>query len=69
MLYQKNYQFDYRISTDCFAVSIQLIHKSFVESESKKKQNMKLKKREMKEKCKDMTEEEKKKFKNNVGAE
>jgi hypothetical protein len=29
---QKNYSFDYRISTDCYGVSIQLIHNSFIDS-------------------------------------
>ena len=38
---QKNYVFDYRISTDCFATSIQLLNKNNVEKEQTKKQNMK----------------------------
>ena len=28
---QNNYSFDYRISTDCFSVSIQLIHNDFID--------------------------------------
>ncbi len=38
---QKNYTFDYKISTDCIGVSIQLLHNSFVESEKSKKRNKK----------------------------
>jgi len=60
---QKEYNFDYRISTDCFSVSIQLIHNSFMVQEQTKKLNMKNKKAEMKEKCKDMTQEAKDKHK------
>ena len=60
---QKNYSFDYRISTDCFSVSIQLLHNSFSEKEKQKKLNMKNKKKEMKETCKDMNQEEKEKYK------
>ena len=46
---QKEYSFDYRISTNCFSVSIQLIHNNFIQKEKDKKQNMKNKKSEMKE--------------------
>ena len=60
---QKEYNFDYRISTDCFSVSIQLIHNSYMVQEQTKKLNMKNKKAEMKEKCKDMTQEAKEKYK------
>jgi hypothetical protein len=60
---QKEYSFDYRISTDCLAVSIQLIHKDFIQKEKDKKSNMKNKRRDVKEKTKDMTQEEKEKFK------
>ncbi len=63
---QKDYIFDHRISTDCFSVSIQLIHKNYVVKEQEKKTNMKNKKKEMKEKCKDMDEDEKKKFKDEL---
>jgi hypothetical protein len=55
---QKSYSFDYRILTDCFSVSIQLIHNSFIESEIKKKMNMKNKKNQNKEACKDMSNED-----------
>jgi len=41
---KKHYKFDYRISTDCVGLSIQLIHNDFVEKEKIKKQNMKQKK-------------------------
>ena len=60
---QKNYKFDYRISTDCFATSIQLIHNDFIEKEANKKNNMKVKKKEMKDNTKDMTQEEKENYK------
>ena len=60
---QKNYSFDYRISTDCHAVSIQLIHNDFIDKEKQKKANMKNKKNDMKIKCKDMSQEQKEKFK------
>lgn len=60
---QKNYTFDYRISTDCYSVSIQLIHNDFIQKEKDKKANMKNKKNEMKENCKDMNQDEKEKYK------
>ena len=60
---QNNYNFDYRISTDCFATSIQLIHSDFIEKEINKKNNMKNKKKEMKENTKNMSQEEKEKYK------
>ena len=60
---QKYYNFDYRISTDCMAVSIQLIHNDFIEKEKEKKTNMKNKREELKDKCKDMNQSEKEKYK------
>ena len=60
---QKEYSFDYRISTDCFSVSIQLIHNDFIQKEKDKKQNMKNKKSEMKELTKNMNQEQKEKYK------
>lgn len=60
---QKNYTFDYKISTDCFSISIQLIHKDHIQKEKDKKMNMKEKKNEMKEKTKNMNQEEKEKYK------
>jgi hypothetical protein len=60
---QNKYSFDYRISTDCFSVSIQLIHDSLIESEKIKKINMKNKKNETKEACKNMTQQEKELYK------
>lgn len=63
---QSNYSFDYRISTDCFSVSIQLLHNSFIDSETLKKLNMKNKKKEIKEKCKNMTQQEKEDYKNKI---
>lgn len=60
---QTNYKFDYRISTDCMAVSIQLLNKKYIDQENKKKENMKNKKAELKEDCKDMSKEEKEEYK------
>ncbi len=40
-LTQSDYQFDYKIYTDCFSVSIQMLRKDNVESENKKKLNKK----------------------------
>lgn len=56
---QKNYQFDYRISTDCFGVSIQLIHNDSVQLSKDKKANMKAKRNSSKELYKTMSQEEK----------
>ena len=63
VFYQKEHSFDYRISTDCLGVSIQLIHNDFIEKSNQQKHNRKYKKQEMKETCKDMTQEEKEKYK------
>ena len=41
---QNNYVFDYKISTDGFGVSIQMLNKKYIEWENKKKLNMKNKK-------------------------
>jgi hypothetical protein len=57
---QKNYIFDYRISTDCVAVSIQLIHSSYVEPEKLKKANMKKARNTVISLYKGMTKQEKK---------
>jgi NifB/MoaA-like Fe-S oxidoreductase len=45
IFYQKKYSFDYRILTDCFGVSIQLIHNDLVESSNLLKINRSNKKR------------------------
>jgi hypothetical protein len=63
---QSNYRFDYRISTDCFSVSIQLLHNSFIEPQRLKKLNMKNKKKEMKNNCKNMTQQQKEEYKINL---
>lgn len=63
---QKECSFDYRISTDCFSVSIQLIHNDFIQKEKNKKQNMKNKKSEMKEMTKNMNQEQKEKYKEDL---
>ncbi len=60
---QSNYKFDYKIYTDCFSVSIQMIHKDFIESEKNKKDNMKNKRNEVREITKNMNIEEKEKYK------
>jgi len=60
---QNNYSFDYRISTDCFSVSIQLIHNDFIEKSQQQKLNMKNKKEELKDKCKNMNQKEKEEYK------
>jgi hypothetical protein len=63
---QNKYSFDYRISTDCFSVSIQLIQNDFIQIEKTKKQNLKNKRNEMKELTKNMTQDEKEKYKNQI---
>ena len=60
---QSNYQFDYKIYTDCYSVSIQMLRKDNVESENKKKLNKKNKRNKLKEATKDMNEEQKKEYK------
>jgi hypothetical protein len=66
---QKGYTFDYRISTDCYSVSIQFINNAFIESEKTKKLNMKNKKRIIKELTKDMNDKEKENYKNKLKEE
>jgi hypothetical protein len=66
IFYQKEYSFDYRISTDCLGVSIQLIHNNLIEKSNQQKHNRKNKKQQMKKTCKDMTQEEKEKFKEDL---
>ena len=63
---QNNYSFDYRISTDCYSVSIQMIHKDYIEKEKDKKSKMKNKRAEMKKIYKNMTHEEKEKYKSKL---
>jgi len=60
---QSNYIFDYKIYTDCYSVSIQMLHKDKVENEKKKKENMKNKRRENRINTKNMTLEEKEIYK------
>ena len=60
---QSNYTFDYKIYTDCYSVSIQMLHKDKVENEKNKKENMKNKRRENRINTKDMTQEEKEVYK------
>lgn len=60
---QNHYSFDYRISTDCFGVSIQLINNNHIEKSNQQKLNMKNRRNEMKNNCKNMTQEEKEKYK------
>jgi len=63
---QKNYSFDYKISTDCFSVSIQLLNNDLIGSEKAKKINKNIKRKEIKEKCINMTLEEKEQYKKNL---
>ena len=60
---QSNYVFDYKIYTDCYAVSIQMLYSDNVDSEKLKKLNKKNKKKDNKEKTENMTKEQKAKFK------
>ena len=63
---QKNYNFDYRISTDCFAVSIQLINKNYIESEINKKYNMKNKRANIKNETINMNSLEKEQYRKDI---
>ena len=63
---QKEYNFDYRILTDCFAVSIQLINKNYIESEINKKSNMKNKKIDIKSITLNMNPLEKEQYKKDI---
>jgi hypothetical protein len=60
---QSNYIFDYKIYTDGYSVSIQMLLNDKVDGEKQRKQNMKNKRKDNKEKTKDMTEEQKIEFK------
>jgi hypothetical protein len=60
---QSNYVFDYKIYTDSYSVSIQMLLNDKVDSEKQRKQNMKNKRKDNKKKTKDMTEEQKAEFK------
>jgi len=60
---QSNYIFDYKIYTDGYSVSIQMLLNDKVDIEKQRKQNMKNKRKDNKEKTKDMTEEQKTEFK------
>ena len=55
----KNYNFDYHISTDGLAVSIQFIHKSYIEEEKEKKRIIQRAIKETKQKTKNFTLEQK----------
>jgi len=61
---QKNYQFDHRILTDGFAISIQLINNNNLEKEKGKKDNMKRARQEAKKLYKDLDQDEIEKIKN-----
>ena len=66
---QSNYIFDYKIYTDGYSVSIQMLLNDKVNSEKQRKQNRNNKKRENKEKTKDMTKEQKAEFKKKLDEE
>ena len=63
---QNHYQFDYRISTDGFSVSIQFINNKYIEQSNKKKENMKNKRNEIRESTKNMTKEQITKYKDEL---
>ena len=60
---QSNYVFDYKIYTNGYSVSIQMLKTDKVDSEKKRKKNANKKRNENKEKIKDMTKEQKEEFK------
>lgn len=60
---QKNYIFDYMISTDCFAVSIQLLHKDYVEQEKTTKKLLSIACNVEKQKYAKMSQKEKEIYK------
>ena len=60
----KNYKFNYRILTDNYSTSVELIHEDFIEKDHERKINIIKCKKLMKEKCKDLTSEEKETYKN-----
>lgn len=60
---QSNYVFDYKIYTNGYSVSIQMLKTDKVDSEKKRKKNASKKRNENKEKTKDMTKEQKEEFK------
>jgi hypothetical protein len=62
---QKNFIFDYVISTDCYSVSIKMLNKNNIEKEKKKKTNKKNKKVSNAKLTKEMTQEQKEEFKKN----
>ena len=63
---RKEYTFDYKISTDCYGVSIQFINNKYVENVKNKKLNKKSKKQQLKEACQNMTSQQKFEYKNNL---
>lgn len=60
---QNKYEFDYKIMTDGFSVSIQMINKKYISQNNQKKINIKKKRNENKKSIKGMTTEEIKIFK------
>ena len=60
---QSNYTFDYKIYTDCYSVSIQMLYKDKVQDEKNKKNNVKNKRNENRINTKNMTYEEKEVYK------
>ena len=61
--YNNDYSFDYMISTNGLDVSVLFIHKDELEKKIKKHKNMSNGKEALKEACKDMTIDEKEKYK------
>ena len=60
---QSNDTFDYKIYTDCYSVSIQMLYKDKVQDEKNKKNNVKNKRNENRINTKNMTYEEKEVYK------
>lgn len=59
---RKQYAFDYKISTDCYAVSIQFIRKDQIENKNKKSENSKATKSDQAKEMEDMTTEQKEQY-------
>ena len=69
IFYQSNYTFDYKIYTDGYSVSIQMINRHEIENEQNKKSNKLKKRNENTENMKDLTDEEKKEYKEKLKTE
>lgn len=59
---QRNYSFDYKLSTDGYSCSIQMIRNNYIEGENKKKKNKKTKRKKMDKFYTKLTLEEKEEY-------